>query len=68
MQIDEAISRSLLAALTPLGLEAALAAAERLEVDRDAALAHWRHAVERAIYEEQRISPTTSAASFVSNV
>ena len=54
MQIDEAISRSLLAALTPLGLEAALAAAERLEVDRDAALAHWRHAVERATYEERR--------------
>ena len=54
MQIDEAISRSLLAALTPLGVEAALAAAERLEADRDGALAHWRHAVERATYEERR--------------
>ena len=54
MQIDEAIVRSLLAALTPLGVEAALAAAERLEADRDGALAQWRHAVERATYEERR--------------
>src|ERR1700688_2874502 len=54
MQIDEAIVRSLLAALTPLGVEAALAAAERLEADRDGALAQWRHAVERATYEEHR--------------
>jgi len=54
MQIDEAIVRSLLAALTPLGVEAALAAAERLVADRDGALAQWRHAVERATYEERR--------------
>ena len=54
MQIDEAIVRSLLAALTSLGIEAALAAAERLEADRDGALAQWRHAVERATYEERR--------------
>jgi hypothetical protein len=54
MQIDEAIVRSLLAALTPLGVEAALAAAERLEADCDSAFAQWRHAVERATYEERR--------------
>jgi hypothetical protein len=40
--------------LAPLGIEAALAAAERLEADHDGALAQWRHAVERASYETKR--------------
>jgi len=53
-QIDEAIARMVLTTLAPLGLEAALAAAERLEADHDGALAQWRHAVERAVYETKR--------------
>lgn len=53
-QIDEAITRMVLTTLAPLGVEAALAAAERLEADHDGALAQWRHAVERAAYETKR--------------
>jgi Recombinase zinc beta ribbon domain/Recombinase len=54
MQIDDAVARAVLAALVPLGVEAALSAVERLESDRDDALAQWRLAVERASYEAQR--------------
>ena len=54
MQIDEAVTRMVLTALAPLGIEAALAAAERLEADHDGALAQWRHAVERTSYETKR--------------
>jgi Recombinase len=54
VQIDGAVARAILGALAPVGLEAALAAAERLEADRDAALAQWRLAAERAGYEAQR--------------
>jgi hypothetical protein len=54
VQIDDAVARAVLAALVPLGVEAALSAAERLEADRDDALAQWRLAVERANYEAQR--------------
>jgi DNA invertase Pin-like site-specific DNA recombinase/predicted DNA-binding transcriptional regulator AlpA len=54
VQIDEAVARAVLAALAPLGIEAALAAAERIEADHDGALAQWRLAVERASYEAQR--------------
>ena len=54
VQIDEAVARAVLAALAPLGVEAALAAAERIEADHDGALAQWRLAVERASYEAQR--------------
>jgi DNA invertase Pin-like site-specific DNA recombinase len=54
MQIDDAVAQAMLAALAPLGIEAALAAAERVEADRDGALAQWRLAVERASYEAQR--------------
>jgi DNA invertase Pin-like site-specific DNA recombinase/predicted DNA-binding transcriptional regulator AlpA len=54
MQIDEAVARAVLAALEPLGIEAALAAAERIEADHDGALAQWRLSVERASYEAQR--------------
>src|SRR5262249_6135067 len=43
-----------LAALAPLGIEAAVAAAERIEADHDGALAQWRLAVERARYEARR--------------
>jgi DNA invertase Pin-like site-specific DNA recombinase len=54
MQIDDAVAQAVLAALAPLGIEAALAAAERIEADHDDALAQWRLAVERASYEAQR--------------
>ena len=54
MQIDEAAARAVLSALEPIGVEAALAAAERLEANHDGALAQWRLAVERAGYEAQR--------------
>ena len=40
-----------LAALSPAGVEAALAAAEALAADRDAALAQWRKEAERARYQ-----------------
>jgi DNA invertase Pin-like site-specific DNA recombinase/transposase len=54
VQIDEAVARAALEALAPSGIEAALAAAERLEAGRDAALEQWRLAVQRAAYEAQR--------------
>jgi hypothetical protein len=53
IQIDEGAARAVLAALAPLGVEAALAAAERIEADHDGALAQWRLAVERAGYDAQ---------------
>ena len=54
VQIDDAVARAVLTALAPAGLEAALAAAERLEADRDDALVQCRLAAERARYEAQR--------------
>lgn len=54
IQIDEAITRAFIAALEPAGLAATLAAAERLESDRGAALKQWRLGVERASYDAQR--------------
>jgi DNA invertase Pin-like site-specific DNA recombinase len=54
VQIDDAVAQAVLAALAPLGIEAALAAAERIEADYDGARAQWRLAVERASYQAQR--------------
>ena len=54
VQIDDAVAQAVLGALAPLGIQAALAAAERIEADHDGALAQWRLAVERAGYEAQR--------------
>jgi DNA invertase Pin-like site-specific DNA recombinase len=54
VQIDEAVTQAFLAALEPARLAATLAAAERLEADREAALKQWRLGVERAGYEAQR--------------
>lgn len=53
-QLDAAVATTFLAACTPAGLRAALAAAERLEADHDAALTQRRQAVERARYEALR--------------
>jgi DNA invertase Pin-like site-specific DNA recombinase len=54
IQIDEAVTRAFIAALEPAKLAATLAAAERLESDREATLKQWRLGVERASYEASR--------------
>ena len=54
VQIDQAAAAAFLEALTPAGVKAALAAAEQLEANHDAALGQWRLAVERARYEAER--------------
>src|SRR5215468_4777691 len=54
VQIDEAVTRAFIAALEPSKLAATVAAAERLEADREAALKQWRLGVERANYEASR--------------
>ena len=54
VQIDQAVSETVLAQLRPHGLQAAIEAAEQLEADNDTALAQWRLAVERTCYEAQR--------------
>ncbi len=51
VQIDDAVAQSFIAALEPAKLAASIAAAERLEFDREAALKQWRLGVERARYE-----------------
>jgi len=53
-QVDQAVAGTLLAALTPAGVKAALQAAEALEHDHDAALKQWRLQVERARYQAER--------------
>jgi DNA invertase Pin-like site-specific DNA recombinase len=50
VQIDEAVAAAFIAALEPARLAATLAAAERLEADREGALKQWRLGVERASY------------------
>ena len=52
--IDEAVASAFLATLTPVGVEAALQAAEQLEADHDVTMAQWRREVERTQYETQR--------------
>lgn len=54
VHIEAAVAETLLAALTPAGVRAALGAAESLEADHDAALEQWRLQVERASYESER--------------
>jgi DNA invertase Pin-like site-specific DNA recombinase len=54
VQIDEAVTRAFIAALEPIRLAATIAAAERLEADREATLKQWRLGVERANYEASR--------------
>jgi DNA invertase Pin-like site-specific DNA recombinase len=50
VQIDEAVARTFIVALEPARLAATLAAAERLEMDRQGALKQWQLDVERASY------------------
>src|SRR6266540_3062657 len=54
IQIDEAVTQAFIAALEPAKLAATLAAAERLEADRETSLKQWRLGVERASYEASR--------------
>jgi len=54
VQIDQAVTDAFIEALKPAGVKAALAAAEQLEANHDAALEQWRLALERARYEAQR--------------
>ena len=54
VQIDEAVTRAFIAALEPAKLVATVAAAERLEADRETSLRQWRLGVERASYEASR--------------
>ena len=54
VQIDEAVTQAFLAALEPAKLAATVAAAERLEADRETSLRQWRLGVERASYEASR--------------
>lgn len=54
IQIDEAVTQAFLTALEPAKLEAAIAAAEQLEIDRETTLKQWRLGVERAQFEAGR--------------
>src|SRR5258708_26061511 len=56
-QVDEVIARTVLTALAPLGVEAALAAAERLRADHAGALAQWRLPGERPSCAAPRPEP-----------
>lgn len=53
-RIDEAVANAFISAVTPSGIEAALAAEASIEVEHDAALAQWRLEVERARYQAER--------------
>ena len=53
-RIDEAVANAFISAVTPAGIEAALAAEASIEVEHDAALAQWRLEVERARYQAER--------------
>jgi DNA invertase Pin-like site-specific DNA recombinase len=54
IQIDKAVADAFIAALEPAKLAATLAAAERLEHDREIRLKQWRLDVERASYQASR--------------
>jgi DNA invertase Pin-like site-specific DNA recombinase len=54
VQIDKAVTQTFIAALEPAKLAATVAAAERLEHDRETTLKQWRLDVERASYQASR--------------
>ncbi len=54
VQIDQAVAKTLLAALTPAGLQASLSAIEHLQADHETTLAQFRRDVERAGHAAQR--------------
>ena len=54
LRIDAAVAARVLAALTPLALQACLQAAQELEASHDAALEQWRRQAEQARYAATR--------------
>jgi DNA invertase Pin-like site-specific DNA recombinase/uncharacterized protein YndB with AHSA1/START domain len=54
VQIDKAVTQAFIAALEPAKLAACVAAAERLEHERETTLKQWRLDVERASYQASR--------------
>ena len=58
IQIDEAVAQAFIAALEPAKLAATVAAAERLEADRETSLRQWQSASQRAsLQSEPRRAP-----------
>jgi DNA invertase Pin-like site-specific DNA recombinase len=53
-QIDEAVSRAVIKALAPAGLQAAIVATEQLDANHNAVIAQVKLQVERTRYEAQR--------------
>jgi DNA invertase Pin-like site-specific DNA recombinase len=53
VQIDEAVTRALLDAIAPAGIQSALLAEEKPQADHEASLKQWRLQVERARYEAE---------------
>jgi DNA invertase Pin-like site-specific DNA recombinase len=54
VRIDQAVSSTVLEAIGPAGIEAALVAEEQLEAEHESTIAQWRLQVERAQYEAKR--------------
>jgi DNA invertase Pin-like site-specific DNA recombinase len=54
VQIDEAVTRALIDAIAPAGIDSALLAEETLQADHEATLKQWRLQVERARYEAEK--------------
>jgi len=54
VRIDRAVTDAFLDAITPAGVDAALAAESEIEADHDAAITQWSLQVERAQYEADR--------------
>lgn len=54
LQIDKAVAQAFLAAVTPVGMEAALGAEQQCEAEYQATIQQWQRQVERAEYEAQR--------------
>lgn len=54
LQIDEAVTTAFLEAIEPVGIKAALLAAQHLDANHDAVLTQRQMAVERARYEVER--------------
>lgn len=52
--IDQTVTKTFLATVTPAGIEAALAAEATLDAEHDQALAQWKLEVERLRYEAER--------------
>jgi excisionase family DNA binding protein len=50
LRVDAAVAEHVLAAVTPLTMQACVAAADHLQSDRDAALDQWRRQAEQARY------------------